>query len=275
MIHQEESAPGRATRWFGALARAARRAPAGSTRLIAAARAGDAALVRLLANKSSARQRDHWGRSALDWAAAEGRLECVKLLLPVSSTRAGEARWTPLMSAAGSGRVECVRFLLPHSDASETDSRGATALMRAAKAGCAQSVELLIPTGSPGARDAQGRDALMWAAHRGCARSVEALLPHCDPTLVDSKGLSALMLAAARGREGEEAFDLLLPVSEAWRQSVDGQSAASIIRGQGWLGAAQMQRADHAEETGRRQWERKEVDASAAKATGSRGPNRL
>ena len=60
------------------------------------------------------------GSWALRWAAANGHLEIIKLLLPVSDPRANDSQ--ALRGAAANGHLEIVKLLLPVSDPKANDS---------------------------------------------------------------------------------------------------------------------------------------------------------
>lgn len=226
----------RALGWFARLALGVLPKPSGTTRLIQAARAGEAGKVRALATAQSAKETDHWGRSALAWAACEGGPECVKALLGLGDTGLGEDGWSPLMAAAQAGRLDCVELLLPHSDAAAAGAGGLTALMCAARGGSAECVRALLGSSDPLARDARGRDALMWAARSGSEEAAAVLLPWSDASRVDGRGMSALMWAASEGRSAEGLVRLLLPESEAWQEGPCAETAASLLERRGAKG---------------------------------------
>lgn len=77
---------------------------------------------------------------ALCIAAANGHIDCVKILLSASDPKAhGSAA---LLSAAENGHPECVALLIPVSDPAVESS---DALLRAAERGHAECVSLLVP----------------------------------------------------------------------------------------------------------------------------------
>ncbi|ABO55084.1 ankyrin repeat domain-containing protein [Burkholderia vietnamiensis] len=86
-------------------------------------------LAILLAHPAFATSR-HTRQSLLSYAAAHGRLDCVKQLLPLCDAREiDEERGTALMEAARDNHTECALFLLPHSDVNASARcGGATAL---------------------------------------------------------------------------------------------------------------------------------------------------
>lgn len=105
---------------------------------------------------------------ALTLSAANGHLECVKILAPLSDPLADNSE--ALRQAAENGRVECVEFLIPISEAA---ADGSAALCSAAQNGHAECVNALIPKAA--ARNAS--DALCLAASEGYVECVALLLP--------------------------------------------------------------------------------------------------
>lgn len=128
-----------ATEWFDR---------AGLTPLMLAAKKGHAKVARLLlesANPNARGAKD--GRGALHWAAVNGRVECVDLLLtrcdPSAVCDQGE---TALMLAAWAGHLGCARSLLPVSNLFAQNAKGKTAMDLARDAGrpeCAAALEAL------------------------------------------------------------------------------------------------------------------------------------
>ena len=117
-------------------------------RLMEAAEGGAEAELKALLMDSgcNALATDKWGWTALMWAAYGGSEACVRLLLPVSYTRAkDENEQTALMWASRYGHDACVRLLLPVSDVLATCSGGLTALMWAAAYGHKGCVQLILP----------------------------------------------------------------------------------------------------------------------------------
>ena len=81
---------------------------------------------------------------ALRWAAENGHLEIVKLLIPVSDPKAGGSY--ALQLAATKGHLEIVKLLIPVSD---PKAGGSYALRLAAENGHLEIVKLLIPVSDP------------------------------------------------------------------------------------------------------------------------------
>jgi hypothetical protein len=119
------------------------------------------------------------GSLAIQWAARNGYMEIVELLLPYSYPEAddsGALRW-----AAHNGYLEIVKILLPYSDPKAGSS---CALSWAAQKGHLEIVQLLLPYSDP---KACSSSALYWAMVEGHQRVVDLLLPvsdiRCWPTV--------------------------------------------------------------------------------------------
>ncbi len=106
---------------------------------------------------------------ALRWAASEGKLEVVALLLPLSEPRAHVP--CALQLAAANGHLEIVKLLLPVSDPKADNS---AALASASENGHMEIVELLLPLSDPRAKDSM---ALQRAAANGHTEIARLLLP--------------------------------------------------------------------------------------------------
>ncbi len=129
--------------------------------LIKAVRGGKVAIVRRLLEKGADPRAD--GSLALWYAAMNGYLEIVKLLLPVSDPKAENS--SALQWAGKGGYLEIVRLLLPVSDP-KTDT--SLALRLAAESGHLEITKLLLPysdyvvaLGHPGFICSSGCDLLL------------------------------------------------------------------------------------------------------------------
>jgi len=114
----------------------------------------------------------HSGRMALHWAALEGNIEVVRLLLKHGADKdlRDKGGWTALHNASANGHVEVVDELL---------ERGA----------------------DKDFQDKDQRTALHWAAHRGHEEVVRNLLEHgANKDSKDCDGKTALFYAVAGGR---------------------------------------------------------------------------
>ncbi len=139
--------------------------------------------------------------NALRWAATNGHLEIVKLLIPVSDPKAGGSY--ALRLAAENGHLEIVKLLIP---VSYPKAHNSYALRWAAENGHLEIVKLLIPVSDPKSLDS---NALRWAAAEGHLEIVKLLIPVSDPKAHNS---NALRWAATNGHL--EIVKLLIPVSD-------------------------------------------------------------
>lgn len=162
-----------------------------------AATNGRAECLRLLIELSSPSARD----VALFNAAKNGHAECVKLLIPVSNPKALNSH--ALCTAANEGHAECVALLIPVSDPKAAESK---ALSWAARSGQLECLRLLLPVCDP---KANASKALYWAAVKGDAECVKLLIPFSDPKANESQALRA---AAENGSMA--CVKLLLPLSD-------------------------------------------------------------
>lgn len=200
---------------------------AGDTRLIDAARRGDALAVRELVRQQvpvDATSAD--GATALHWAVRGDHLSIARALLEAGATVDVANRYgvTPLALAAINGSGPAVDLLLKAgADPQVRGPDGETVLMLAARTGNVDAVRLLLDKGA--ALEAhegwQGETALMWAAGhdhgrvvqllaaRGADLNAASLVPELPKVKVDFAtmvttalprgGLTALMFAARQG----------------------------------------------------------------------------
>ncbi|PAA57479.1 hypothetical protein BOX15_Mlig003793g1, partial [Macrostomum lignano] len=166
-------------------ARASCADPEGTSPLMLAAAAGDAAIARdLLRRGAPVNQRRRSGATALFYACQAGRADLAELLLsngadpslPVSGRLGG----SPLMAAAQNGHADCLRLLL--SAGAPVDWRGAgadgaTALQLACWHDRRQCAQLLLAAGArPLLARRDGATPLSAAAQQGSADLCRALL---------------------------------------------------------------------------------------------------
>ncbi len=163
--------------------------------IIVAAIHGHADVVEiLLQHGANPDLRDQDGRTALSWAAGEGRLASVRVLLEyeADANLSDRENVTPLMLAARSGYPRIVEALVEHGanvnavdGASQEDryrpleeKQGNTALILAARGGHESIVEYLLDHGAlPSIRTASGENAAEVAhrfGHLQVARLLEA-----------------------------------------------------------------------------------------------------
>jgi len=103
---------------------------------------------------------------------------------------------TPLIAAARYGRIECLKILLPLSDPLASNNQGFTALQFAALMGDAAAVELLLPVSDIARGERDGITPLMHAVRKNQLDCVRILSVAADPAQTDSDGRTALTHAA-------------------------------------------------------------------------------
>lgn len=160
------------------------------------------------------------GSLALHWAAINGHIECVELLIPVSDditqptqkntvhvaaayeevgqTFTLRANSLFLIEAARNGDSDEVARLIPISDLKATGNKS---LQIAAQKGHVECVKLLIPVTNPKAKN---NKALCEAANHGHSACVKFLIPVSDP-----KADNNMALFWATQRNDNEIVDLL------------------------------------------------------------------
>jgi ankyrin repeat protein len=157
------------------------------TRLMYAAAVGDVARLRwLLARGAHVENADAHGRTALYWAAAEGRVPTICELLALTMPRVATANvaasssegWTPLHAASSGGHVEAVEVLLERGAAVDaTTLLGKTPLHLALDANMSKTALALLARGADaGCRDASGTTPLLVACEKGLDEVVRELL---------------------------------------------------------------------------------------------------
>jgi ankyrin repeat protein len=181
--------------------------------LVMAARKGDKAEVgKLLDDGARIDAPDSaGGRTAMHWAAKEGQLEVVTLLIERGAdlTVKDRAGKTPLCIAAESGKADVVQRILDASGDRKSelvnmqDRLGGTSLMWASALGTPECVELLLSSGAEvNVKDKNGLTPLLWAAGIGDPRTVTMLLDRgADMAVADNlTGDTAIMRAARNGK---------------------------------------------------------------------------
>jgi uncharacterized protein len=159
-------------------------AGAADTRIIAAAKQGQAADLRMLIQQHvNVQVREADGTTALHWAVRGDDVESTKLLLHAGASVSAANRYgvTPIALAALNGSPKMVTLLLAAgADPNAASPEGETALMTAAKTGNAACLVALLDAGADiGAREHWlNETALMWAAARNHAESTRVLLDY-------------------------------------------------------------------------------------------------
>ncbi len=151
--------------------------------------------------------RDRNGMSAFMYAAQNGHVEVMKLLLQLGATVDSKDNQggTALIDAASSGHVEAVKLLLDNkADPSVKDLEGKTPFLWSCTVGRPAVANIFLDRGAdPNARDNQGQSALMIACMGASKELVELLLQKgADLNVVDQSGRSPLILACAPHERG-------------------------------------------------------------------------
>lgn len=193
---------------------AAKKGPAPTMNLHDAAIAGNAEQVRRhIAHTSDLNARAEDGKTALAYAADQGHMPVVKLLVEagadVMARNTGPAGGsTPLHYASGHrDRETMIKYLIAHgADAGAKGMRSATPLHIAAASGYPTNIDLLIAHGAKvDATDDDQATPLHLAARAGSdnATAAAALLTHkASHDAKDKRGLTPLHLAAFEGNLG-------------------------------------------------------------------------
>lgn len=199
--------------------------------LIEAARKGRAgALAKRLAEGADPSARDDWGCTALMWAASEGRVKALKILMPISDCRASDRKgFTALMKSAGLDNPECLMNLLPNSNLEAKCHKGKTALTEAAMMGAARAMDALLAAGAnPRHVEDSGMTPLMQAARAGHLAIVKRLAPISDARARDADGWNAMMWAARWGRL--DCVEHLSAWLDLMEKSDRGESALDVAK---------------------------------------------
>ena len=142
--------------------------------------------------------------SALAYAASQGHLECMRLLLQHGADVCthNAIGVSPLHRAAGSGRLQAVELLFTaKADPTATDSEGCTPLHAACVKGhSAVTSYLLNHVADVDPRNARGCTPVHAAAVAGSQSCISSLFAHrADLKMVDATGKGALVKAALHG----------------------------------------------------------------------------
>jgi ankyrin repeat protein len=206
--------------------------------LSAAARSDEEPMVRFLIQKGARPEStDTTGTLPLSWAALNGNLEVVRLLLeqsteygyrktPVFQGQGLRSEWPPLSGAAGHGHVAIMKLLLEKNTQPPT-AFGPAPLLMVAHGGYIDCMKLLlaVPGIDVNIRDDQNRTLLLIAAMKRHKDLVRLLLSTegVDVNALDKHGWTALTWAAKHEDEvmmkellehGAEQF----PYQELWTE---------------------------------------------------------
>ncbi|GLD95157.1 hypothetical protein PINS_up003782 [Pythium insidiosum] len=163
-------------------------------------------LQELLAKGVNLDAKDDDERTPLHWAAGQGSLDAVELLVTQAKARLDvqdDAGWTPLMSAASAGHAEIVSFLLSRgANANIANDSGQVPLHY--HKGRLHIAELLVDyTKNINHQDSTGNTPLMRALGGTPSREVITLLIDYGARVntKDKQGNTPLHLALAEGHE--------------------------------------------------------------------------
>ncbi|KAH9611435.1 hypothetical protein KSS87_000166 [Heliosperma pusillum] len=155
-------------------------------------------------SKTMADIKDANDRTALHFAAREGKTEVCKYLLEelkLDVNLKDSDGETPLVHAARQGHVDTISFLLEHdADPACASDLGATALHHAAGIGNIELIKLLLSKGAVIDSQSDSGTPLIWAAGHGQTDAVKVLLEHhANPNTETDDGITPLLSAVAAG----------------------------------------------------------------------------
>jgi ankyrin repeat protein len=180
-------------------------------------------------------------------AAANGHLECVRLLLSHGCCNVnikGKRGRTALSLAAGNGHHDVVRYLLKQDSIMPDlgDQSGATPFIWASGGGHLTIISALAKDRRVNidSQDSQGRTALSWASGDGVEEVVNFLLKRVrgiDPNLGDNTGRTAFSWATGNGHSSVIRVLQQNPKVDKYRLDHDQRSPLSWACGHGHEGA--------------------------------------
>lgn len=224
--------------------------PLGDPPLLAAVKCGDAAAVHRIykAGGDLFVRAPKTNNSALHLAAAEGRLDVLRALIPGYTASALSVRQnmnivnvnrdTPLMFACAKGQIAAAAVLLKEgASVDAVNSSRMTPLILAAASGQRACVDLVLRHGAPlEAEDEHGRRALHYAAAAGATGCVESLIAAgADVFARDRRGARPSDTARQEaGHLGEDARNTLraLEMAEARRHEAHAAASAELLSGE-------------------------------------------
>ena len=141
--------------------------------------------------------KDSMNRDPLAWAASNGQISVVKVLLDhgVDPLQHDEDGRTPLSLAALNGQTEVVKILLDYNvDPNIQELGSRVPLIEASYGGHYGTVELLLERGAgPDPKDAFGRTPFIWACYNGSIEMVRTVLDH---SVIQTEGLGAFNICS-------------------------------------------------------------------------------
>ncbi|EET01245.1 Kinase, NEK [Giardia duodenalis ATCC 50581] len=203
---------------------------AGLTALMAAAANGHLECVKLLLEyeKGIRMRTTKWdfGFSALSWAAMNGHVDCVKVLISAEAQLVTERNVTALMYTSWWNQPACAALLIEY-EAKLCDIDGRTALMMAAERNHVDCVlqlkEKELKLTMKSGYWGVGFSALSWATIRGNYEAAAVLQEEIG--IYDMNGISTLMYAAWNGSVG---IAKLCLSTEVGRADVFGRTALMV-----------------------------------------------
>jgi len=223
-------------------------APSGLAALIAAARSGDATRLKMeLANGIEVDAVDPASsRTALHWAAAEGKLAVAAALLEAGADLNAIDRvgMGPLAMAAKGGHPEVVLALLEAgANVNTRDAAGGSPLLWAAGLGNSDTVEVLIAKGAEvNIADVNGLSPLLWATSIGRdPRTVDLLLEGgADANQADRLSGDTPTIRAAKNSEPKVLEMLLAREVDLSKSNLRGTTALMAASGSGGVAQVEM-----------------------------------
>ena len=183
--------------------------------VVGAAETGNAASLRKLLDGGAGRWDvigDFDSRRPIHYAAKNGHLECIKVLLEYGADIHSEdiENETAITLAAFYGHTECVRYLLEQGANVNDRAVDGTPLIYAAQCGNEECVRMLLERGaSVNESVSYGKTALKAAVRCDSVPCVRLLVEHgAKVTVTDHFGFDEMMLAVQRGNE--ECIQLVL-----------------------------------------------------------------
>ncbi|KAJ0974047.1 hypothetical protein J5N97_016012 [Dioscorea zingiberensis] len=154
--------------------------------------------------KTVADVKDANKRTALHFAAREGRIEVCKYLieeLKLDVDVRDEDGETPLLHASRLGQFDVAKYLLEQgADPSASSELGATALHHAAGIGNIELLNFLLSQGVDVDSQSDAGTPLIWAAGHGQQEAVKILLEHsANPNTETDDGITPLLSSVAAG----------------------------------------------------------------------------